>query len=82
MNCFKVIICLVLISNSLNFPQLKNNFRIKIISVTNIFQEGTYEACHASTIVELTWGIFMAAWFAGSYEGENDVGNPLLVTIK
>lgn len=74
MNCFKVIICLVLISNNLNFPQLKNNFGIKIISATNIFQEETYEACHASTVVEITRGIFMAVWFAGSYEGANDVG--------
>jgi alpha-L-fucosidase len=33
-----------------------------------------FGGCHASTIVELNHGGFMAAWFAGSYEGANDVG--------
>jgi alpha-L-fucosidase len=44
-----------------------------IISDTVIFPQGTFEACHASTIVELTPGMFMASWFAGAYEGANDV---------
>jgi alpha-L-fucosidase len=73
-NYVKLIICLILISNGLNFPQMKDDSGIKIISAKNIFQEGTVESCHASTIVEITPGIFMTAWFAGSYEGANDVG--------
>lgn len=74
MNFVKLIICLVLISNGLNISHIKNDPGIKVISAKNIFQAGTFEACHASTIVEVIPGIFMAAWFAGSHEGANDVG--------
>jgi len=56
------------------YPQQLKNSRIKVISDTTIFQQGTFEACHASTIVETVPGTFMAAWFAGSHEGANDVG--------
>ena len=30
-------------------------------------------SCHAATIVEATPGVFLAAWFAGTYEGHADV---------
>lgn len=39
-----------------------------IINGTRPFKE-----CHASTIIELDNGDFLASWFAGSKEGENDV---------
>ena len=39
-----------------------------------IFQESKYfEACHASTVIVLKNGSIMAAWFAGSAEGADDV---------
>jgi predicted neuraminidase len=46
---------------------------VRLISKQKIFAEGTQNACHASTLVETTPGAFMAAWFAGSREGANDV---------
>lgn len=39
-----------------------------------IFQESKYfDACHASTVIVLKNGSIMAAWFAGSAEGADDV---------
>lgn len=32
-----------------------------------------YPSCHAATIVQLPDGQFLAAWFAGTYEGHSDV---------
>jgi len=32
-----------------------------------------YPSCHAATIVEVSAGEFLAAWFAGTYEGHPDV---------
>jgi alpha-L-fucosidase len=54
--------------------QTVKDFHATLISRSSIFPDGTFEACHASTIVETTPGNFLAAWFAGSYEGSNDVG--------
>ncbi|NLH77648.1 MAG: L-rhamnose/proton symporter RhaT [Acidobacteria bacterium] len=44
-----------------------------VVPVEDIFPEGTFAACHASTVVETPSGL-AAAWFAGSAEGAPDVG--------
>jgi alpha-L-fucosidase len=63
------------ILSSMNIlPQPLNNAEVEVVSDMTIFPMGTFEACHASTIVELAPGEFMASWFAGSYEGGKDVG--------
>lgn len=54
--------------------QPMRNANVTTVSDTTIFLQGTFDACHASTIVELSPGTLMASWFAGSAEGANDVG--------
>jgi predicted neuraminidase len=39
-----------------------------------LFDAPPVPECHASTIVETTGGVLMAAWFAGTREGNKDVG--------
>ena len=47
----------------------------KVVVVENgfIFDTATFKACHASTIVKLSGGTLMAAWFGGEQEGSPDV---------
>jgi alpha-L-fucosidase len=45
----------------------------KIVTNEYIFDHAPFDQCHASTIVELTDGSIMTAWFGGNYEGSKDV---------
>jgi predicted neuraminidase len=38
-----------------------------------VFDTASFESCHASTIVSLTNGLLMSAWFGGKHEGNSDV---------
>ncbi|MBL7970595.1 MAG: exo-alpha-sialidase [Prolixibacteraceae bacterium] len=40
----------------------------------HIFGEAPFRECHASTIIELKDGSLLSAWFAGTEEGNDDVG--------
>ena len=45
------------------------------IDIQHIFaDERPFAQCHASTVIQLTTGTFLAAWFGGSKEGNADVG--------
>ncbi|WP_036677147.1 exo-alpha-sialidase [Pedobacter sp. R20-19] len=44
--------------------------KVQIIDSTAIFIDAPFEACHASTLVELSNGKIMAAWFGGKHEGD------------
>ncbi|MFC3563122.1 sialidase family protein [Pedobacter jamesrossensis] len=46
---------------------------VQIISSAYIFENAPFEACHASTLVQIDNKTIMSAWFAGNYEGSNDV---------
>ncbi|MBD8488198.1 exo-alpha-sialidase [Echinicola sp. CAU 1574] len=47
--------------------------QVKIIHSEFIFDQVPFEECHASTLVELSNGAIMAAWFGGEYERHPNV---------
>ena len=47
--------------------------KVEIIQSGPVFKQAPFEACHASTLVDLGNGQIMAAWFGGKYEGSKDV---------
>jgi len=47
--------------------------KVEIIQSGPIFKQVPFEACHASTLVDLGNGKIMAAWFGGKHEGSKDV---------
>lgn len=47
--------------------------RVQAVEKEFIFSGPPFRECHASSIVELTGGRLMAAWFGGSHEGHSDV---------
>lgn len=46
---------------------------VKIVRSGFIFDEATFAACHASTLLELKGNRIMSAWFGGKFEGSKDV---------
>lgn len=62
-----------LISALLIIPFRSNAQKVEIIHSASIFETVPFEACHASTLVQLGDGKIMAAWFGGKHEGNKDV---------
>lgn len=46
---------------------------LKLIDSGFVFQRAPFAACHASTLVDITPGFILAAWFGGKQEGSDDV---------
>jgi predicted neuraminidase len=53
---------------------VKTNGQAVLVKSEYITDNPPFTSCHASTIVEVDSNKFLAAWFAGSYEGAPDVG--------
>jgi alpha-L-fucosidase len=71
---YSIVILSLFIGNNMNlYSQSLKDYKVVLVKDTTIFPMGTFKACHASTIVELSPGKFLASWFAGSYEGAKDV---------
>jgi predicted neuraminidase len=49
------------------------NMRFQLTVKEFIFEQQPHASCHASTLVRLTDGSFLAAWFGGTREGREDV---------
>lgn len=47
--------------------------KVVIVQSGSVFKQVPFEACHASTLVDLGNGKIMAAWFGGKHEGSKDV---------
>lgn len=59
------LVCIFPILGQSNWHKAKEEF---------IFKNPPFAQCHASTIVEISPGKYMAAWFAGTHERHPDVG--------
>ncbi len=47
--------------------------KVEIVQSGPVFKQVPFEACHASTLVDLGNGEILAAWFGGKHEGSKDV---------
>jgi len=47
--------------------------KVEIVQSGPVFNQVPFEACHASTLVDLGNGEILAAWFGGKHEGSKDV---------
>ncbi len=74
MKIFNIVLLILILTNFVVYSQPLNNMEVNVIWDTDIFPQGQLGACHASTLVEISRGTFISAWFAGTYEGANDVG--------
>src|SRR3954453_15709826 len=71
---FNVSRCFVLISILLMSANVyAQTLKVSIIKNVFIFDTAVFKSCHASTIVQLSNGKLMAAWFGGANEGSPDV---------
>jgi predicted neuraminidase len=48
--------------------------KASVVKEEFIYETAPFPSCHASTILEVTPGNWMAAWFGGTDEGNKDVG--------
>ena len=77
----KTITFIFAISLFYNFSENKNLDNIQITGTDSLPLKGflfgddqPYPSCHASTIIHLENGLFLAAWFGGTKEKDDDVG--------
>lgn len=63
-----------LVSTPLSSQTHETLKEIKTFKKEFIFENASFPSCHASTIIEMEPGTFMAAWFGGTKEKAPDVG--------
>jgi predicted neuraminidase len=66
-------IALTIIAVFLTLSQAMAQEQWKKVKEELLFSSPPFNQCHASTIVEVSPGKFLVAWFGGSHEGKNDV---------
>ncbi|WP_316737553.1 sialidase family protein [Pedobacter aquatilis] len=64
---------LILFCSILWLKSIAQEQTVNIVSSAYIFENAPFEACHASTLVELKNNSIMSAWFGGKHEGSKDV---------
>lgn len=67
----KSIVLFSLILASLTALRAQNNYIV--VDSGFVFENPPFKSCHASTIVELSNGNILCAWFGGDHEGNNNV---------